>query len=119
MLMGEALHNIVDGLAIGAAFSSSLQIGLGTSLSILLHEIPHELGDFAIYVDAGFSPIRALLINCFVNLTSFIGVLISVLVVNSGNGGGGEGQDVGGNDSRSRLWVLAFTSKQILLDVCF
>jgi zinc transporter ZupT len=107
VLMGEALHNIVDGLAIGAAFASSFQIGLGTALSILLHEIPHELGDFAIYINAGFTPIRALLINCFVNLTSFIGVIVSLSLVGSANSTSDpDDPDTG----RSRLWVLAFTA---------
>jgi zinc and cadmium transporter len=62
-LVGSGVHNLLDGVVIAAAFQVSQPLGLSTALAVGLHEIPHELGDFAVLVKAGFPPRRALLYN--------------------------------------------------------
>ena len=65
ILIGDILHNFVDGMAMGVSWALNWTTGLATSIAILLHELPHELGDFVIYKKFGFSNRRALLDHWF------------------------------------------------------
>uniref|UniRef100_A0A673LTM4 Zinc transporter ZIP4/12 EF-hand domain-containing protein n=1 Tax=Sinocyclocheilus rhinocerous TaxID=307959 RepID=A0A673LTM4_9TELE len=78
--IGDGIHNFADSLAIGAAFSILWRSGLATSLAVLCHELPHELGDFAILLHCGLSVKRALLLHVASSLTSFIGLYIALSV---------------------------------------
>lgn len=63
ILIGDALHNFVDGAVMAAAFMSSVPLGIATGIAVFAHELPQELGDFAILLDSGFSRQRALIWN--------------------------------------------------------
>ena len=63
ILIGDAFHNFVDGIVIAAAFLTSIPLGIATALAVIAHEVPQEIGDFAILLDSGYSRSRALLLN--------------------------------------------------------
>lgn len=74
-LIGDALHNFIDGLVIGGAYLVNIPIGIATTLAVIFHEIPQEIGDFAVLVHGGFKSKKALYYNFLTALTSVIGVL--------------------------------------------
>jgi zinc and cadmium transporter len=77
-LMASGLHNFIDGLLIGASYMASIPIGIATTLAVVLHEIPHELGDFSILIHAGFKPKKALLMNLASALLSIGGAILAL-----------------------------------------
>ncbi len=79
-LFGDGLHNFLDGLVIAASFMVSLRLGAITTLAIIMHEIPQELGDFGILVYGGFSKRKALLYNFFSALLAMIGAFVGYLI---------------------------------------
>ncbi len=74
-LIGDAIHNFVDGMIIAAAYIVNVPIGIATTIAVVLHEIPQELGDFGILVFGGLSRKKALLFNFLSALTSVLGAL--------------------------------------------
>uniref|UniRef100_A0A8C3NL59 Uncharacterized protein n=1 Tax=Geospiza parvula TaxID=87175 RepID=A0A8C3NL59_GEOPR len=84
VVLGDGVHNLSDGLAIGAAFSQSLSSGLSTALAVLCHELPHELGDLAVLLRAGTAPRSLLLLNLLSALLSCLGAVAGVALGRSG-----------------------------------
>lgn len=85
VVIGDGLHNLTDGMAIGAAFGVDPVTGMATALAVLCHELPHELGDFALLLQTGVSIRRAILLNIISSVLSFVGMIIGLLVVNLNN----------------------------------
>lgn len=79
IIMGDGLHNFTDGMAIGAAFADNIAGGCSTSLAVFCHELPHELGDFAILIKAGMSVKSAVYYNLLTGILSFIGMIVGIL----------------------------------------
>jgi zinc and cadmium transporter len=77
-LFADATHNAIDGMLVGAAYSVSTSGGLATTLAIVLHEIPQELGDFGVLINAGFSRARALLFNLVSAFAAIAGAVVSL-----------------------------------------
>ncbi len=73
VIIGDSIHNALDGVLIAAAFLTSFPLGLVTTFAVAAHEIPHRVGDFAILVHSGMSRGRALFMNMATGLTSVIG----------------------------------------------
>lgn len=84
-IMADSVHNLIDGLIIGSSFMISVPIGISTSLAVLMHEIPQEIGDFAILIHSGFSIKKASLFNLASALLSVVGVLIIWIVKDISN----------------------------------
>jgi zinc and cadmium transporter len=79
VLVGDSLHNALDGALIAAAFLGSVQLGVLTTFAVAAHEIPHRVGDFAILVQAGLSRPRALVLNLATGVASVLGAVVAYL----------------------------------------
>jgi zinc and cadmium transporter len=77
ILVGDGLHNFLDGILIAAAFLTDIHLGVVTSLAVAAHEIPQEVGDFAVLLHSGFSRRRAFLYNILTSLTTVIGGVLA------------------------------------------
>jgi len=73
-MAGDTLHNFIDGVLIAVSFMADWKLGLATSLAVILHEIPQEIGNFGILLHGGWKPARALLMNFLSALAAFVGV---------------------------------------------
>lgn len=83
VLYSDIIHNFIDGLIIAAAFIVSPSLGIATTIAIALHEIPQELGDYAVLVHGGFSNIRAAIYNGVAALTVVVGGIVGYLLAGS------------------------------------
>lgn len=79
-LVGDAVHNFIDGLLIGATYMVSIPVGIATSLAIIFHEIPQEIGDFGVLIHAGLSVRKALVFNFFSAVIAILGAFVSLLI---------------------------------------
>ncbi|MFZ4651401.1 MAG: ZIP family metal transporter [Rubrivivax sp.] len=81
VLVGDSIHNFCDGIIIAAAFLADVKLGVVTSLAIVAHEIPQEVGDYIVLLNAGFSRGRALLYNALSGLAAVLGGVVGYFVV--------------------------------------
>ncbi|XP_066300174.1 zinc transporter ZIP12-like isoform X2 [Branchiostoma lanceolatum] len=99
IILGDGMHNLSDGLAIGIAFAGNLSIGMSTAIAVLAHELPHEIGDFAILLKCGMSYKQALLWNFISAMSCFLGLYIGLAI---------------GADITSRQWIFAVIAGMFL-----
>ncbi|XP_018413618.1 PREDICTED: zinc transporter SLC39A7 isoform X2 [Nanorana parkeri] len=95
-LAADFTHNFTDGLAIGASFLVSTNVGIVTTITILLHEVPHEIGDFAILVQSGCTKRKAMMLQLSTALGALAGTVCSLLAEGIGEA--------------ATLWILPFTA---------
>lgn len=81
-LVGDAVHNFLDGLVILAAYLISIPVGIATTLAVAFHEIPQEIGDFGVLIHGGFSKKKALFLNFLTALTALLGVALGFFLYN-------------------------------------
>lgn len=79
-LIGDALHNFIDGIIIASSFIVDFNLGVITTIAVISHEIPQEIGDFGVLIHAGFSAKKALLFNFFSALASILGAIIIIFL---------------------------------------
>lgn len=81
-LVGDGVHNFIDGVIIAASYLVSLPVGIATTIAVLLHEIPQEISDFGILIHGGFSKTKAILINFLTALIALIGAALTLILNN-------------------------------------
>jgi len=83
-LVGDAVHNFIDGVVIVATFMTDVNLGIVTTITIILHEIPQEIGDFGVLIYAGVGKFRALFYNFISALTAILGVVVGYFLSEGG-----------------------------------
>jgi len=83
VLVSDGVHNFIDGIIIAASYFISIETGIATTIAIILHEIPQEIGDFGVLLHAGYTKLRALFLNFLISLTSIFGALATLLIGSS------------------------------------
>ena len=99
ILLSDLIHNFADGLAVGASFSESVQMGITTSIAVICHEVPHELGNYAVLVKSGFTHFEALVFNFVSALPGFGAFFIGASIP---------------SDSNLSVWILSVTAGMFL-----
>lgn len=95
-LAADFAHNFTDGLAIGASYAAGHYVGLITTITILLHEVPHEIGDFAILIQSGCSKRKAMMLQLSTAVGAMLGTVCSLVAEGIG--------DI------ATAWILPFTA---------
>lgn len=80
-LVGDMLHNFIDGLIVGASYLISIEVGIATTIAVILHEVPQEIGDFGVLIHGWFTKQKALLLNFLTALTAILGGFIAYFLV--------------------------------------
>lgn len=81
LLIGDGLHNFIDGLVIAAAFLVSVPLGVGTSVAVIAHEVPQEVGDLAVLLHGGYKKRRAFALNLLSSMTTIPGALLGLFAL--------------------------------------
>jgi zinc and cadmium transporter len=84
VILSDGVHNLIDGIVIGAGFIASIPIGIATATAVILHEIPQEIGDFMVLLQAGYHKKKALFLNFISALSAVIGVIIAIILGQAG-----------------------------------
>lgn len=79
-LVGDSVHNFIDGLVIGGSYIASIQLGITTTLAVILHEIPQEFGDFGVLIHGGFTKWKAIFYNFITALTAVVGAIVALTI---------------------------------------
>lgn len=79
VIIGDTLHNFLDGVVIALAYIANPLLGLPTAIAIAAHEIPQEIGDFAILLDRGWSKMKVIAVNIFSSLVNLLGIAVAIL----------------------------------------
>ncbi len=79
VLTSDVLHNFIDGVIIAASFYISTAVGLATTIAVMFHEIPHEIGNVSLLIHAGFSRLRAVVFNCLSAVAAIVGALAVIV----------------------------------------
>lgn len=99
IIFGDGLHNLIDGLTIGAAFTESILAGISICVSVFCEELPHELGDFAILLNSGMTVKRALMYNFLSACMCYLGLVVGILL---------------GENTMAHDWVFAIAGGMFL-----
>jgi len=83
VLIGDGIHNFIDGIVIAAAFLTNFSVGLSASLAILFHEIPQETGDFGLLIHSGYSRKKAFIYNALSSATTIPSAIVSFFLLDS------------------------------------
>ncbi|MBH2017712.1 MAG: ZIP family metal transporter [Burkholderiales bacterium] len=81
VLVGDSIHNFCDGVLIAAAFLADTHVGMVTALAVIAHEIPQEVGDYIVLINAGFSRARALFYNLLSGLAAVVGGVLGYFLI--------------------------------------
>ncbi len=80
ILFSDGVHNFLDGIIIAASFTVSVPVGIATTIAVILHEIPQEVGDFAVLLHSGYTKRRALCLNFLSALTALLGAIVFFII---------------------------------------
>lgn len=79
-LIGDGFHNLIDGMIIASAYMVSVPVGIATTLAVIMHEIPQEIGDFGVLIHAGYTKTKALFFNYLSAAAAFIGAILTLWI---------------------------------------
>ncbi|MBI1813263.1 ZIP family metal transporter [Candidatus Peregrinibacteria bacterium] len=82
-VMGESVHNVIDGVVIAASFLTSIPIGISTTLAVMFHEIPHEIGNVAVLLHSGYSRKKAVFLNLLSASAAILGTIAVLIMSNA------------------------------------
>lgn len=80
VLFSDAIHNMIDGIIIGVSFMADTHLGIATTIAVILHEIPQEIGDFGVLIHSGYTKARALVLNFYSALLALLGLVIAFVI---------------------------------------
>ncbi|MDA3855256.1 MAG: ZIP family metal transporter [Candidatus Woesearchaeota archaeon] len=85
-LVGDTMHNFIDGIIIGVSYLVSIPVGIATTVAVIFHEIPQEIANYGVLIHGGFSQKKALAMNFITSLSAFLGLIIALIIGTKING---------------------------------